>query len=76
MPGWLLQIITRLAAAGVAGVVGWLVDRGLLDPGAAADAESQLTTGAVVILSSVVLAIYGAVRPLISRVLHPEDHAR
>ena len=76
LPGWLLQILTRLIAAGVALVADWLVGRGLLDAGAAAEATGEITAAGVALVGALGLAVYGIVRPLLSRWLHPDDNAK
>jgi hypothetical protein len=75
LPGWLLQIVTRLIAAVAAGAFDWLVARGWLDAGAAADATAQVTATGVIVLLTLTTAVYGIVRPLLSRWLHPADDA-
>lgn len=75
MPGWMLQIITRFMAAVAALAVDWLVGRGLLDAGGAAEAAGEITTAGVAIVSALTVAVYGIIRPLLSRLLHPADNA-
>ena len=75
LPGWLLQILTRVIAAAVAGAVNWFVARGWLDAGAAADATAQVTATGVIVVLTLTTAVYGIIRPLLSRWLHPADDA-
>lgn len=71
MPDFAKAIIARIAAVAVAGLTTFLA--GTLGLEVTPEAQTAITDAITMIGAALFLLTYGAIRPLISKYLHPAD---
>lgn len=73
MTGWIAQIVSRVVAVIVAAFAAWLLNTFGLEM--TTEQVEGITSGLTALGGILLLALYGFVRPFISRFIDPKDSA-